>query len=273
MSNPRSKSAAVRAAVIGSGFGGLAPAIRLQSAGIDTTLFEGARQAGRPRLRLAREGFTFDAGPTVITDPAAWRSCSRSPGGGCRSSWSCLPVTPFYRLSRPTAIPSTMRAAPPSTRRSSSPADRAGYERFVDYSKRLFDKGYTELARVPFLHFGDMLRCAPDLLRLRADRSVYSAVSRYVKDEKLRQALSFHSLLVGGNPFETSAIYSTIHYLERKWGVYFARGGPGALVSGLVKLFQSMGGALRLASPVRGVEVRGGETSCAARAPPAVGIW
>src|SRR6201999_479337 len=142
-----------------------------------------------------------------------------------------------------------------------SPGDVAGYERFVEYAKRVFEKGYEELAATPFLRFSDMLRVAPQLAALRADRSVYSTVSRFVKDEHLRQALSFHTLLVGGNPFETSAIYTLIHYLERKWGVSFPRGGTGALVSALVKLFEELGGHIELSTPVERVRVlRNGKT-------------
>jgi phytoene desaturase len=133
--------------------------------------------------------------------------------------------------------------------------DDQGYRRFVDYAQRVFAKGYEELAATPFLRFFDMVRVAPDLARLRADRSVYGAVSRFIEGEHARQALSFHSLLVGGNPFDTSAIYTLIHQLERKWGVFFPRGGTGALVQGLCRLFEELGGELRLSTPVQHIEV------------------
>ena len=126
----------------------------------------------------------------------------------------------------------------------------------MEYARKVFVKGYEELGATPFLRFADMVRVAPDLVRLRADRTVYQAVSRFVEDEHLRQALSFHSLLVGGNPFETSAIYTLIHYLERKWGVFFPRGGTGALVHGLVRLFRELGGELRLVTPVARIDPR-----------------
>jgi phytoene desaturase len=143
-----------------------------------------------------------------------------------------------------------------------NPADVDGYRRFADYSRQVFQKGYEELGAVPFLHFTDMLRAAPHLARLRADRSVYATVSRFVKDEHLRQAFSFHPLLVGGNPLETSAIYTLIHWIERKWGVFFPEGGTGALVRGLVRLFQDLGGTLRLEAPVDRItlETAGGAT-------------
>jgi phytoene desaturase len=102
-----------------------------------------------------------------------------------------------------------------------------------------------------------MVRCAPDLMKLRADRSVYSAVSGFLKDEHLRQAFSFHPLLVGGNPYQTSSVYTLIHWIERQWGVYFPRGGTGALVQALVGLFESLGGELRLSCPVDRISVHG----------------
>jgi phytoene desaturase len=136
-----------------------------------------------------------------------------------------------------------------------SPRDVPGYLEFVKYAKKVFEKGYLELAATPFLKFSDMVRVTPQLARLRADRSVYSTVARFVQDEHLRQALSFHTLLVGGNPFDTSSIYTLIHYLERQWGVFFPRGGTGALVNGLVKLFGELGGELRLSTPVQKLAV------------------
>ncbi len=135
------------------------------------------------------------------------------------------------------------------------PEDVDGYRRFVKYAGRVFDAGYKDLAATPFLRFSDMVRVAPDLIRLRADRPVYRTVSRYVKEEHVRQALSFHSLLVGGNPFETSSIYTLIHYLERKWGVTFPRGGTGALIAAFVRLFEELGGTLHLSAPVESIDI------------------
>jgi phytoene desaturase len=250
-----------KAAVIGSGFGGLASAIRLQAAGFDTTVYE-ARDLPGGRAYVYREkGFTFDAGPTVITAPESLEELFAVAGRKMSEFVELLPVSPFYRLVWSDG--DTMDYAGGNAFfeeiAKRNPADRAGYERFVDYSKKVFDTGYTELAHVPFLKFSDMLRCAPELIKLRADRSVYKTVAHYVKDEKVREALSFHSLRVGGNPFETSAIYTLIHYLERKWGVFFPRGGTGALIQSLVKLLESIGGKLHLDSPVKSVDVVGAQ--------------
>ncbi|HTE50136.1 MAG TPA: phytoene desaturase [Kofleriaceae bacterium] len=258
----RASAAGPRAAVIGSGFGGIAVAIRLQAAGFRTTIFE-ARDLPGGRAYVYREGgFTFDAGPTVITAPDCLEEVAAAAGRRLADYAELLPVEPFYRLVWPDGdrfdyVGDQDRMVAEIARR--NPADADGYRRFVDYSKRVFETGYTELAATPFLRFADMVRVAPELIRLRADRSVFSTVSRFVEDERTRQALSFHSLLVGGNPLDTSSIYTLIHYLERRWGVYFPRGGTGALIAGLVRLFEELGGEVRLSCPVERVDVdRGG---------------
>src|SRR5690606_1517126 len=203
-----------RAAGIGSGFGGLAAAIRLQALGLDTVLFE-ARDLPGGRAYVYRDGgFTFDAGPTVITAPECLEELCAAAGRRLDEVAELLPVTPFYRLSWPDGdrfdyVGDIDAMAAEIERR--RPGDGAGYRRFVDYSRRVFETGYTELAATPFLRFADMVRVAPDLVRLRADRPVHATVSRFVKDERTRQALSFHSLLVGGNPLDTSSIYTLIH--------------------------------------------------------------
>jgi phytoene desaturase len=247
---------AKRAAVIGSGFGGLAAAIRLQCAGFETVIYEARDKPGGRAYVYEDKGFIFDGGPTVITAPHCIEELFELAGRNMADYVELLPVAPFYRLcwedgdSFDYVGDSAQMAA---QIRGRNPADAEGYLKFVDYSKRVFDKGYTELVAQPFLRFSDMVKVAPDLMRLRADRSVYQTVARYVKDEHVRQALSFHSLLVGGNPFDTSSIYTLIHYLEKKWGVTFPRGGTGALVRGLVRLFEELGGELRVDDPVHSI--------------------
>jgi phytoene desaturase len=251
----------LRAAVIGSGFGGLAAAIRLAAAGVRVTIFEARDLPGGRAYVYKDNGFTFDAGPTVITAPHCIEELFTLAGRRMHDYVELLPVTPFYRLFW-TADGASFDYDGDGDHmlaqiRARNPRDVEGYERFVKYSKKVFDEGYTKLAATPFPRFSDMLKVAPQLASLRADRSVYKTVSKYVRDEHVREALSFHSLLVGGNPFETSSIYTLIHYLERTWGVSFPRGGTGALVQGLVKLFTELGGELRLSSPVSGVRVEG----------------
>lgn len=247
-----------RIAVIGSGFGGLAAAIRLQAAGHSVVTFEARDKPGGRAYVYSKDGFEFDGGPTVITAPHCLEELFACAGRRLEDYVELLPVRPFYRLSWEDGhhfdydSDTEQMLAQIRARR---PSDAEGYLRFVEYSRRVFQKGYEELAATPFLRFADMVRVAPDLARLRADRSVYATVARFVEDEHLRQALSFHSLLVGGNPFDTSSIYTLIHYLERKWGVSFPRGGTGALVAALVRLYRELGGELLLGTPVERIEL------------------
>lgn len=246
-----------KAAVIGAGFGGLALAIRLQSAGIQTTIFEARDKPGGRAYHWRKEGHVFDAGPTVITDPDCLRELWALSGADMASDVTLEPVTPFYRLFWPDGSRfdySNDDGALEAAIAAFNPADVAGYRRFLKYSEGVYREGYEKLGAVPFLDFASMLRAAPSLARYQAWRSVYSIVSRFVGDERLRQALSFHTLLVGGNPMTTSAIYALIHKLERDGGVWFAKGGTSALIEAMVKHFQRLGGKLRLATPVEGIE-------------------
>ena len=260
------------AVVIGSGFGGLAAAVRLGARGWRVTILERLDQPGG-RARVFREdGFTFDAGPTVITAPflleELWELCGRR----LSDEIDMRPVDPFYRIRFDdgavfdyTGDAARMREEV----RRFSPRDVAGYEAFVAMSERIFRTGFEELGHVPFSSAWDMVRIVPAMVRLRSYRTVYGLVSSFVKDERLRQVLSFHPLLVGGNPFSTTSIYSLIAFLERKWGVHFPIGGTGALVRGLIGLIEGQGGRLRLSADVDrvlvedgravGVRLRGGE--------------
>ena len=142
-----------------------------------------------------------------------------------------------------------------------SPEDVPGYLEFVRRSERIFDVGFTKLADVPFSTPWDMIKIIPEMMKLESYRSVYGFVSQFVKHPKLRQVLSFHPLLVGGNPFQTTSIYTLIHYLEKKWGVWFALGGTGAVVQGLAKLFGELGGELRLNTEVVEITTAGGKAT------------
>ncbi len=249
-----------RVAVVGGGFGGLAAAIRLQAAGFSTTLWEARDRLGGRAYVYRQDGFTFDAGPTVITAPHCLEELYEVAGKNLADAVELMPVEPFYRLlwrdGAALDYVGDTEGMLAEVRRI-APGDEAGYLAFVEHSGKLFEAGYRDLVATPFLRPSDMARAAPALARLRADRSVYAAVSRFVRSERLRQALSFHSLLIGGHPFETSSIYTLIHYLERKWGVHFPRGGTGALVDALGALYRDLGGEVKLSSPVSRISVRG----------------
>jgi phytoene desaturase len=247
------------AAVIGAGFGGLALAIRLQSAGIATTLIEGREKPGGRAYVWERDGFTFDAGPTVITDPACLEELWLLSGQPMDRDGEWLPVSPFYRLNWPDGTSFDYSNDEPALRAEIAklnPPDVAGYQRFLDYAAGVYQEGYVKLGAKAFLDFASMIKAAPALARYQAWRSVYSVVSGFVADERLRQALSFHTLLVGGNPMTTSAIYALIHKLEKAGGVWFAKGGTHALVRGMVALFERLGGTLRLGDPVVEIETQ-----------------
>ncbi|MFS2108663.1 phytoene desaturase [Sphingomonas sp. Sphisp140] len=241
------------ALIIGAGFGGLALALRLQSAGIATTIVEARDRPGGRAYMWQRDGFTFDAGPTVITDPDCLRELWALSGSRIEQDVDLLPVSPFYRLLWNDGSRfdySNDEAALRAEIARFAPDDIAGYARFLAYSEAVYRTGYVELGAKPFLRPADMARAAPALVRRRAWRSVYAAVSEHIANEKLRQAFSFHTLLVGGNPMRTSSIYALIHALEKRGGVWFARGGTNALVSGMARQFERLGGTLILSDPV-----------------------
>lgn len=242
-----------RACVIGAGFGGLGLAIRLQSAGVATTLIEARDKPGGRAYFWERDGFTFDAGPTVITDPNALRELWALSGRTMDNDVELLPVSPFYRLTRPDGTHFDYGNDDEALRREIgriSPVDIAGYEAFLAYSASVYHEGYVKLGARPFLDFKSMIKAAPALLKHQAWRSVYATVSKFIESEKLREAFSFHSLLVGGNPMTTSAIYALIHKLERDGGVWWPRGGTNRLVAALTRHFERLGGVMRLGDPV-----------------------
>jgi phytoene desaturase len=249
-----------RAIVIGSGFGGLALAIRLQSAGVETTIVESRDKPGGRAYFWERAGFTFDAGPTVITDPDCLKELWALSGRDMAEDVTLEPVTPFYRLNwvdgtnfdysndDPRLIAEIAKL---------NPDDVAGYRDFLDYAAGVYEEGYLKLGHVAFLDFASMVKAAPALAKYQAWRSVYSIVSKFIQNEKLRQALSFHTLLVGGNPMTTSSIYALIHKLERDGGVWFAKGGTNRLIAGMVTQFERLGGTLRLNDPVTSIDTLG----------------
>jgi phytoene desaturase len=248
------------AIVIGAGFGGIALAVRLQSMGFDTTIIDNRDKPGGRAYVYEKDGFKFDGGPTVITDPDCLRELWDLTNRNMDDYVTLLPVDPFYRLQWEDGDKLDYWASQEKLEaeiEARNAGDVKGYRRFLAYSQELYREGYEKLGTTAFLKARQMFQAAPQLIRLRADKSVYAMVSKFVKNDRVRQLLSFQSLLVGGNPFKTSSIYALIHALERKGGVWFAKGGTGALIDGMVKLFEDLGGTLRLSTEITDIRTEG----------------
>jgi phytoene desaturase len=248
--------------VIGAGFGGLAAAIRLQARGFQVTLLEKRDQAGGRAYVYRDAGFAFDGGPTVITAPFLFEELFQLAGKRVTDYLRMVPVDPFYRVrfhdGRVFDYNGDGERMAAEVAKF-NPADVDGYQRFVEESRKIFAVGFEKLGDVPFGSWTDMAKIVPSMVRLRSHLSVYSLVSKYIKDPDLRVVMSFHPLLVGGNPFTTTSIYSLIAYLERKWGVWFAIGGTGAIVEALVNLFRKLGGEIECGTEVERIVVKNGK--------------
>lgn len=250
--------------VIGSGFGGLGAAIRLAARGHDVEIFEKRDKPGGRAYVYEMDGFKFDGGPTVITAPFMFDDIWAAAGKKREDYFDLVPCDPYYRI-----FDAEKRAFDYNGDEEFilqqiakwNPADREGYRRFMATTKAIFEKGFVELADKPFLHFTDMLKVAPDLIRLQSYKSVYQYAAQYVQNEFLRRCFSFHPLLIGGNPFDAPSIYAMIHYLEREWGIHYAVGGTGAIVSAMVKLFEELGGKIHYNAEVDKIVVSGRNVS------------
>jgi phytoene desaturase len=275
-----------KAVVIGAGIGGISCAIRLQSLGFDTEIVEALDAPGGRAYVRKVDGFVFDMGPTVLTVPhfieelfslqqdharlgepdfpagTLDENCRIRAGvsGGPNTSKyvEIVPILPFYRIYFDDGTFFDYDGDPVSTReqiKRLAPEDLAGYEAFHDQARAIFHRGFLKLGYTYFGSLGSMLRVVPDLLKLGAVQSLFGMVSKYFKSDKMRQVFSFEPLLVGGNPMKVPAIYAMIHFVEKTWGIHYAKGGTGALVAGLVKKFEEMGGRLRVNAPVKRILV------------------
>lgn len=235
--------------VIGSGFGGLATAIRLAAKGHRVEIFEKRDKPGGRAYVYEVNGFKFDGGPTVITAPFMFDDLFALAGKKREDYITFVPCDPYYRIfdhqGKSFNYNHDQRFIFDQIDRW-NPDDKEGYRKFMATTKDIFEKGFVELADKPFFSVMDMLKVAPDLIRLQSYLSVYQYVSQFIQDDFLRRTFSFHPLLVGGNPFDSPSIYSMIHYLEREWGIHYALGGTGAIVNALVTLFEELGGKLHL---------------------------
>ena len=255
--DPASASASSpHAIVIGSGFGGLAAAIRLRATGYRVTVLEKLDAPGGRAYVHRQDGYTFDAGPTIITAPfmleELWALCGRK----MSDDVELRPLDPFYRIRFAdgswfdySGDPAAMRAEVARF----SAADLPGFDAFVAESDRCYQLGFEELGSVAFDTVGDLLAAVPSMMKMRAWRSLYAMAASHLKDPKLRIVMSFHPLLIGGNPFAVTCVYSLITSLERRFGVHWAMGGTGALVNGLVSLLEGSGATLRCDAEVAAI--------------------
>jgi phytoene desaturase len=246
--------------VIGSGFGGLGAAARLAARGYDVEVFEKLDKPGGRGYVFEIDGFKFDGGPTVITAPFMFDEIFELGGRKREEYVTFVPCNPFYRIFNHEGRWFDYNDDPEFIYKEIekwNPQDVEGYKRFMGTTKAIFEKGFLELADKPFLNVLDMVKVIPDLLRLQSHKSVYRYASQFIQDDFLRRCFSFHPLLVGGNPFQTTSIYSMIHYLEREWGIHFAMGGTGALVAGLARFTEDMGGRFHYNAEVDEILVEG----------------
>ncbi|CAH2601029.1 Phytoene desaturase (neurosporene-forming) [Rhodovastum atsumiense] len=252
---------APHAVVIGSGFGGLAAAVRLGARGYRVTVLERLDAPGGRAYVHRIDGFSFDAGPTIITVPWLLEELWQLAGRKLEDDVDLRLLDPFYRLRFDDGTLFDVCGDPAKVRAEVariSPEDVEGYDRFMQLSRKLCRVGFEELGHVPFGALTDMARVAPALIGVQAWRSVFSIVSGYVKHPHLRIALSFHPLLIGGNPLRVSSIYGMIESLQQRWGIHWAIGGTGALVRGLVKLIETQGNAIRYGAEVSQIMTKDG---------------
>lgn len=251
----------MRAVVCGAGFGGIAAALRLRARGYEVRVLDRCPQIGGRARTFERDGFRHDAGPTVVTAPFLLEELFALFGERLADHLTLVPLTPWYRFQYPDGSRFDYGGSVEDTLREIEridPRDVDGYLRLLEHSKRIFDVGFTELSAVPFHRFGTMVKQVPKLMSLRSDLTVWKLVSRYLKNPKLQWAFSIQPLLVGGNPFDTTSIYSLIHHVEREWGIHFAMGGTGAIVSALGALMERQGIQVELGQTVARVDVERG---------------
>ena len=230
--------------VIGSGFGGIAAALRLKAKGHKVTLIEKHPDLGGRARVFRKNGFIFDGGPTVITAPYLINELFELFKKDPKDYIKLSPLKVWYQFIfedkskfNYSGNENEMKAQIKELNKE----DVKGYEKLVNFTKKIFDKGFTELADIPFDKPFVMMQQLPSLLKLKSYKSVYSLVSSYIKNEKLRRMLSMHPLLVGGNPFTTTSIYGLILYLEKKWGIHYSMGGTGNIIKGFEKLMNEVG--------------------------------
>ena len=250
--------------VVGGGFGGIASALRMRARGYSVVLIERLSFIGGRAQVFERGGYRHDAGPTVITAPFLFDELFELFDEKREDHVTFRALDPWYRFYFQNG--KTFDYGPSLEKTNSeigrfSPEDVAGYSKLLDASRAIFEVGFEKLADKPFSSFFSMFKQVPSLLRLKSYFSVSSLVSKHIKHPQLRQAFSIHPLLVGGNPFSTTSIYALIHYLERRWGVFFAMGGTGKLVAALDGLLRRSGVTVVLDTDIETINIENGKAT------------
>ena len=227
--------------IIGSGFGGLAASLRMRAKGFDVTLVEKHPDLGGRARVFKKDKFTYDGGPTVITAPYLFDELFSLFNKKISDYVKIVPLDLWYRFvfndGETFDYNGDDKTMKEQVNKFSS-KDYAGYKKLVSFTEKIFDKGFTDLSDRPFNNLIFMLKQVPALLKLKSYKSVYSLVSNYISNEKLRRVFSMHPLLVGGNPFTTTSIYTLILFVEKKWGIHYSMGGTGSIVNALEKLMK-----------------------------------
>ncbi|MDG1445609.1 MAG: phytoene desaturase family protein, partial [Methylophilaceae bacterium] len=255
---------AKKAIIIGSGFGGIAAALRLRAKGYSVKVIDRSPMLGGRAQVLTKNGFKHDAGPTVITAPFLLDELFALFQEKLEDHIKLVPLKPWYRFyfSDQTTFDYGGSLEETLTEiEKVEPKDKAGYLKLLNHSKNIFDIAFTQLSAKPFHRFFLMVSLIPKLIVLKSYETVWTTVSRHLISPKLRQAFSIQPLLVGGNPFSTTSIYGLIHYLERAYGVFFAMGGTGAIVDALRKLMERQNIEICLNTTVRNIIVNNKKAS------------
>ncbi|MEM1385127.1 MAG: phytoene desaturase [Pseudomonadota bacterium] len=252
------------AVVIGTGFGGLAAAIRLGARGYRVTVLEKQDVPGGRARVFEQDGYRFDAGPTIITLPHLLEDLWRVAGREMAEDVELRSLDPFYRFHFNDGETLTCSGDAERMRAEIarvSPGDVRGFERLISVTEPRYRVGFERYGNVPFNSVGSMIRALPSLLGIGAAYTVAQGTALYLKDPRLRLAFSYHPLLIGGNPYATTSVYLLILALERKFGVHFAMGGTGAVVEGLARLIEGQGNPIHYGTEVAEIQVKDGRTT------------
>ena len=259
MKSPLAHPSRPHAIVIGSGFGGLAAAVRLGAKGYRVTVLEKLDAPGGRAYVHRRGGHVFDAGPTIVTAPFLFEELWTLCGKRFSDDITLKPLDPFYRIRFDDGSWFDYSGDVQAMRREVArfaPQDLNGYDAFFQEAEKCYRLGFERLASISFVTLSDLIAVLPDFMRMQAWKTIYSRVASFIRDPKLRMVFSFHPLLIGGNPFSVTCAYTLINALERRHGVHWAMGGTGALIQGLVGLIKGQGNSVRCESEVAEILVR-----------------